>query len=295
MKFQSILQAAINELSYVSSNIQITLETVEELPFNQASGCFIKNESTQDATHQYWISFTEDFGAWIDADGSHAVLVVQESASVNDFQGSPIVCFTSHIAATCLGLQGQIAIHANVVSLDGVAIAFAGCSGRGKSTLTAYCANRGASFVTDDVLVVNRAGQVCPGNPRIKLFPHTGESFGLNASESTPYKIHYSLDQLGAISQKQPLPLGAIYLLEESSDRIYTEQLSPSQAMLDLLVHSYHVTEVMLDKSELFYAYTNLVAQVPVRKLFYPRTFNSLPKLYDFLQGEAYQLNPQVL
>lgn len=295
MRFDSILRAATHELNQISSTTQLTLESVATLPFHQALGYFYNNASAQDATRRYWISWSEDLGAWIDAEGRHAVLVVAESACVEQLQGSSLLCFASHIAATCLGLQGQVAIHANVVALEGVAIAFAGCSGKGKSTLTAYCASRGAGFVTDDVLVVDQRGHVQPGSPRIKLFPHTGEQFGLDASEPTTYKIHYGLEQLGAIVQQQALPLGAIYLLEESCDRIYTEQLPPSQAMLELLVHSYHVTEVMLDQPALFYAYTNLVAQVPVKKLFYPRTFDRLPPLYDFLQTEVQPLIPQLL
>ncbi len=293
MKFQSILQAATDELRHIS-NTQLTLELVAELPLNSGAGSIYKNSSAQNTSQHYWIPWTEEMGAWIDANGHHAILVVVESAPIEHIQGSPVLCFAAHIAATCLGLQGQIALHANVVALDGVAIAFAGCSGKGKSTLTTYCVSRGASFVTDDVLVVNDQGQVRPGSPRIKLFPHTGESFGLDASETTTYKIHYAIEQLGITPQNQSFPLGTIYLLEES-DRIYTEQLSPSQALLDLLIHSYHVTEIMPDQPSLFYAYTNLVAQVPVKKLFYPRSFESLPKLYDFLQTETHSFTPQLL
>jgi hypothetical protein len=201
--------------------------------------------------------------------------------------GELILGFSSVLTGTCLNLQGRVAIHANAVSLNGVAVAFVGYSGMGKSTLSAYCASRGAGFITDDVLVIDDRNQVTLGNPRIKLYPETGEQLGLDASAETTYKIFYSPEQLGAVQHQQPVKLGALYLLAESSDdEIYTEALPATQAIFNLLTHGYDVNEFISKHPDLLDAYVRLVQQVPVKTLYYPRSFDRLPDVYMFMLKE---------
>jgi hypothetical protein len=290
LPFTNILETASSELSHIPQQLHLTLEYVPSLPLDSKNN-FHKVYSDGCDTSRYWIPWTDDLGAWVDSDGSNVVLVVSEASERTQISRSLTIGLTGLIAGACLNLQGKVGIHANALSLEGLAVAFAGISGMGKSTLSTYCASRGAGFITDDILTVDADGLAHPGIPRLKLYPHTGESLGLDASEDTNYKIHYHPQQLGATLHQQPVPLGIIYLLAESSDHcIYSEQLSPSQAVFDVLIHSYYASQLIPSNPALLDAYLRLVTQVPVRKLFYPRDFAMLPNVYDFLLEEIHHL-----
>lgn len=289
MKSINIQETVYRELSQLPQTVRVTCECVPSLPVAESVNDLDTVYSKGCGADQYWVPWTEQLGAWINADGSDVVIVVRQDAQDMD-AGALTLGFTAVLTGLCLNLQGQVAIHANAVSLKELAIAFVGYSGMGKSTLSAYCAFRGAGFITDDVLVVDANGLVAPGNPRIKLYPHTGESLGLDASEETDYKIFYEPGQLGAKLHEQPVPLGIIYLLAESPDkRIYSEQLSPTQAVFDVLTHGYDVSKFIPNNPSLLDAYVRLVTQAQVKKLFYPRDFTLLPKVYEFLLEEIHQ------
>ena len=275
----NVLETVSRDLAQIPTTVRLSLEYVPSLPTTKKK-----------SSGQYWIDWTEQIGAWVSDDGSDVKILIRDDAREMDV-GELTLGFTSVLTGTCLNLQGQVAIHANAVSLEGLGLAFAGYSGRGKSTLSAYCASRGAGFITDDVLVVDQNGLVAPGNPRIKLYPETGATLGLEASEETDYKIFYEPAQLGAKLHEQPVPLGIIYLLDESPDkRIYAEQLPQTQAVFDLLIHGYDVSLFIPSNPRLLHAYAHLVKQTPVKQLFYPRDFAMLPQVYDFLLKEVHQL-----
>lgn len=291
MKFINILETVSRELNQIPQSVCVTLESVSSLPSAEKVNCLDTVYSKGCSADRYWIPWTEELGAWIDSNGSNVVIVVSEDCEEVEISGSLTLGLTSVITGACLNLKNHVAIHANAVSIEGLAMAFVGYSGMGKSTLSAYCASRGTGFITDDVLVVDSKGLVHPGNPRLKLYPHTGKSLGLDASQETDYKIYYHPEYLGAKFNEQPLPIGIIYLLAESSnDCIYTEQLSPSQAVFDLLTHSYYASQLIPGNPALLDAYLRVVMQAPVRKLFYPRDFTKLPDVYNFLLEEVHQL-----
>jgi|GEM_PF-2206652 len=290
-----IFQIASQEICLITQNIHLSIflkvESANKLPTIDGSGYFFKVVCPETGLNRYWINWTEDLGAWIEAEGTKATILVKESSEIEQVESSLITCFASHVAATCLSLQGRITIHANVIAVDRFAVAFAGDSGKGKSTLTAYCASRGAGFVTDDVLLVDAEGLAHPGSPRIKLFPSTGHYLGLNIAQETAYKIHYQPEYLGAFVQTTPLPLGIIYLLEDSAAEIYSELLAPGQAIMELIKNSYHTSVIMRDRLHFFDDYINLMNKTAVKKLFYPRKIERLPEVYNFILQEILQLS----
>jgi hypothetical protein len=276
----NVIETVSQELTQILPTAHLTLEYVPSLP----------TKAEEKSHKQHWISWTEKLGAWVNDDGSDVKILITEDAK-NMNLGTLTLGFTSVLTGICLNLKGQVAIHANAVSLEGLGIAFVGYSGMGKSTLSAYCVYQGAGLITDDVLVVDENAFLKPGNPRIKLYPETGESLGLDASAETDYKIFYEPGQLGAKLHDTPVPLGIIYLLAESlNGSIYAESIPQSQAVFELLTHGYDVTLFIPKNPHLFHAYTHLVKQVPVKKLFYPRDFEKLPQVREFLLKEIHQL-----
>lgn len=72
--------------------------------------------------------------------------------------GLAAVLTVGALCAFVLYLRGRLVLHASAVEHDGVAIAFAGASGRGKSTTAALACAAGARLVTDDLLTVTLPG-----------------------------------------------------------------------------------------------------------------------------------------
>ena len=286
----NVLENISKEFIQLPKTLNLSLNYTSYLPTESNDNYIYNSRLKKIIPDRYWFPWSEQLGAWIKADGSDVAILIKEDAKNMDV-GALMLGFTSVITGICLNLQGQVAIHANAVSLSELAIAFVGASGMGKSTLSTYCAFRGAGFITDDVLVVDNQGLAIPGNPRIKLFPHTCESLGLDISEKTNYKIFCQPEQLGAKLHPESVLLGIIYLLEESeNDDIYSETVTPSQATFELLNHGYDVNVFIPHNPKLLDAYTNLVGKIPVKKLCYPRDFKLLPQVYDFLLKEINQL-----
>jgi hypothetical protein len=286
-----ILEILDKELQQVPGKVALALEYVSCLP--EVSQ---KNSQKQipapgcRETGPYWVDWTEQLGAWIGPGGNDIKILLREDAKEIDADELTLG-FTSVLTGVCLNLQGRVAIHANAIVLEAQAVAFVGYSGMGKSTLSAYCASRGAGFMTDDVLVVDEQLRVVPGNPRLKLYPETGRCLGFDASAPTTYKIFYSPEQLGAVLPQQPVPLRQIYLLAESfNSQIYSQPIAATQAVFDLLTHGYEVNQFIPHNPALLDAYVQLVDRVPVQTLFYPREFAALPEVYDFLLEELHSL-----
>lgn len=288
-KLAHIVCLAKRELQHTTPNLKIEAKSAIKMPLITGEGYFAKFDLPETNSYHYWIEWTEDLGAWIEPDGKQAMILVKESRlnEVEPIESSLVTCLTSHISATCLSLQGQIAIHANVVALDSSkdnAVAFAGDSGRGKSTLTAYCVSQGAKFVTDDVLIFDELGNARLGTSRIKLFPSMASDLGLEDRATDDYKVYYDPRELGAEMATKSLPVKIIYILEESRDRtIYSEVLNLGEAITHLISHSYHTSALIKDNPSLFEQYIDLAQRMIVKKLFYPRQLDLLPAVYSYL------------
>jgi hypothetical protein len=286
----NVLEFLTDELHYIPQKISVQLESVSS--FTGLDPDNLQRVYSQEyGKNRYWIPWTDDLGAWITADGCDVVVLMTNNIDPQDLEQPLLTGLASVVAGTCLNLQGQIAIHANAVSLMGLAVGFIGYSGMGKSTLSAYCSSRGAGFITDDVLVISPEGMVSLGNHRLKLYPHTGQQLGLDISQQTDYKIYFQPDAIGAAILQKSVPIGILYLLAESEEgKLYSEEVAPSQSMFELLTHSYSASDIIPDSPGLLDVYADLINKTPIRKLYYPRDFAELPKVYDFLVNEVAEL-----
>lgn len=280
----NILKFVSEELSYLPNKPNLTVNYVAKLTYEGDQNFFRKFESGK----KYWLPWTDELAAWVSKDGSHVEIVVKESAKEQKMLGTLTLGLTSVIAATLTNIKNLVAIHANAIAINGAVIAFAGCSGAGKSTLSTYCLMQGSIFVTDDVLIVDSKGLVMPGNPRIKLFAHTASKLGLDSSQKTEYKNFYCPQDLGGKIHKDSFPLSVIYIPSiSSSDEIYSETLLPTNGFVELLTQSYHASKIIGDSKLLFFAYTSMLNRTTVKRLYYPRKFELLPKVFKFVSEEA--------
>lgn len=119
---------------------------------------------------------------------------------------------------------GLLALHACCVQVGDKAIAFAGDSGIGKSTLAAGLWKRGFSLLADDITVVDMsmagAPMVLPSFPQIKLWRDSLEKLGaspdgLRATRAALDKYHLPVrDRFSTM----PLPLAKLVLLKKGQD-----------------------------------------------------------------------------
>jgi hypothetical protein len=196
-----------------------------------------------------------------------------------------------------LCLRGVTCLHASAVAIKDHAIAFLGAAEVGKSTTAAGFAIQGYSTLTDDIVALwNRNGSllVQPGVPYISLWPNSAEilygtsdalprltpASGINSSWD---KRYLDLTQKGYQFQRQALPLGAIYILEEFNEDSTTphiEGVSPSKGFTKLLSNKY--SKYFFDKEaeiQEFKLLSWITNNIPLRKID-PRSHrDNLPKL----------------
>lgn len=123
----------------------------------------------------------------------------------------------SAVTGILLHQQGVLPLHASCVMVGDVAIAMAGVSGRGKSTLAGILSQRGHDVVTDDICPVSFQGGgvfITPGPPRIRLWPDASDLLGLShAGLATARPRHPKRVLVAPGTDAGPKPLGALIRL----------------------------------------------------------------------------------
>jgi hypothetical protein len=188
-------------------------------------------------------------------------------------------------------------LHATAVAIDGKAALFLGDCGLGKSTLAAAFLQTGYRLLSDDLLVLHRpqaALLAYPGSPRIKLFPRMAREFLGKAVAGVPMNP-YTHKMIVPLKEEQicadALPVGAVYALAPTSEvrsaEVSVSAMSKREAFLTLLASTFNRT--ILDSTRLqrqFEATRALANTLPVKRLFYPRSLDSLPAVLEFVVSD---------
>jgi hypothetical protein len=217
------------------------------------------------------------------------------SIVVDPMEGADARALRLGIVGPLLGViltqRGRFVLHASSVVIDGRAVAFAGPSGRGKSTLTAALARAGHPLVADDITVIDTSGPepyVLPGFARVKLWPDSANMLGEDVEALPllhPARTKRSL-QLDAF-HRDPVPLGRCYLLEDGSAEESLE-MAPREALLSLIGCTYQsqwLHETGASGANLLHC-SALVRSGVVRRLRRRRDFDALPEVVRFVEEE---------
>ena len=135
-------------------------------------------------------------------------------------------------------------LHASAVVIGGVAVAFAGRTGLGKSTLAASFAAAGFPALTDDCLIVKDAGEqfvAVPTYSSLRLWNDAANAVGdlgrrhRVAAYSQKIRVNRSTSNIPFCGH--PSPLRCVYLLERGSVRrgVLIEPLSERDAFIALI------------------------------------------------------------
>lgn len=245
----------------------------------------------------YHLCYADGTEFFVNRSGTEVWTTWLEAATLEDtatYLLGPVLGFV-------LRLRGVICLHASGVAIGDRAIAFLGPPRAGKSTTVACFAARGCPVLTDDVVALVDLGavfQMQPGYPHLRLWPSSVELLYGSAQalpRLTPKdginswwdKRDLDLRAHGHAFQQQPLPLAAVYLLDDNANARQTPHIEPvpvHAGLMTLVANTY--VNYLLDsqaRAREFDLLGRLVANVPLRRVCHYKELRSVTQLCDAL------------
>lgn len=192
--------------------------------------------------------------------------------------------------------RGFLPLHASVVTIRGRAVALAGISTAGKSTLAAALSARGHGILADDACVIDfRDGMpvVWPTVGVIRLWPDSVRRLG-GDPDSLPMALGARRKYLvGApVSSSDPVPLSTVLILgrdvlAEPGGR--SQILRGSQAHLSVMevVHRRRMARLLGTEGRCFLMAAQTASATTVARLFHPYLPTGLASLMDRVEALA--------
>ena len=194
---------------------------------------------------------------------------------------------------------GCESLHSTAIVIDGEAVGFLGNCGYGKSTLGAGFLARGFPILTDDVLAVEPSDGrwiAHAGPARLKLFPTVARQVldRRSGPRLNPDTAKLVLPLNEGESTARALPLTALYVLNDPAEEPPAIDITPlggQQAFIEIIQAAFNLLQI--DRARLenhFGMATQLVRDVPLRRLTYPRKFASLDAVCGAVLDDAYEI-----
>lgn len=230
-------------------------------------------------------------GTILVSDGNLVAVDLQEGAKDEDF----VPYLTGYVLAVVLHQRNLLVLHASVVSLNGIGVAFVGAKGQGKSTIAASLQATGNRLISDDLLPIVFEGDrtlAIPGYPQIKLFEDSVMAIGETPARLPP--VHPSNSKLafsGVQFSHETIPLFAVYILN-IDDEISIERLGMPQAFIEATKHT-HLSYYLKESGsfEWHFAKCNeLVRSVPFFELNRPHDFRRINEVTEALRNHVDEL-----
>jgi hypothetical protein len=188
-----------------------------------------------------------------------------------------------------LSRRELLVLHASAVMTERGVIAFAGKSGRGKSTMALAFAKQGHALITDDCLALRiEEGKwmALPSYPGVRLWESSAEEL-VPGDASTCYVAHYTskrriIDADGLEFLTRPEPIGGLFVLGDEQPKICIENLTATRGFMAWAEFAYNLD--VRDTNflrEHFEALGKVTATIPAYALHYPREFSSLPAVRE--------------
>lgn len=208
------------------------------------------------------------------------------------------------VMGCALRLQGIPCLHASVIAVDNCAIAFIGAKGAGKSTTAAALAQRGQPILSEEIAafsLVETDFIVQPGYPRLRLWTPSIDYLGLSSTflkrifRAREKRYVELTTEKGASAwrfQDKPLPLAAIYILQNRQSELatpYIESIPTELGLMHLMAHRYpKFLTVEQDYVTREFAFlSSLAARIPIKKVYRPDNFIKLPEVCDVILNDA--------
>jgi hypothetical protein len=284
-----------------SSKPEIRIEYAERAAFRNLLSTLTVAPSNQTWLQRGWLEDGSAYLSWkdlseylISPSGDHILYCPDDRASPESVQ----VYLLGQALSFALVKKGIEPLHATVVVVGAEAIGFLGDNGYGKSTLAASFICAGHKLLTDDLLVLRQLGgalRAYPGPARLKLFPDAaglllGKGGRGTSMNSFTTKLVIPLGTTHSYSES--VPLRALYSLPSppdasSTSSIQIERLSRRKAFMEVLSHTFN--SLVVDSPRLrtqFHSTANIVGQIPVKRLQYPRRLDVLSSVRETILSD---------
>jgi hypothetical protein len=196
--------------------------------------------------------------------------------------------YLNQVLPLVLSRQGEFVFHASAIEIGSSALVFMGESGRGKSTLAASFATSGFRFLTDDGLQVeetNGGYRVLPSHPSIRLWQDSEDALVVEEVPIAP-PVQYTSkarflagEELAFCGEARALQ-GVYFLGEGIANTVEFEPLSPSEALVELVKHSFLLD---IEEQALLAQHFDRLARLVCRPMFYrldyPRRYQALAQV----------------
>lgn len=197
------------------------------------------------------------------------------------------------VLGALLHQRGMLVLHGSAVAFDGIAVAFLGYSGSGKSTAAASMNAKDCPIVADDLVVIDvidNTPMVYPAFPKLKLWPEVAESLGYKL-DALPYvnpKTSKRTASLALGFSLEPLPLRRIYILEKGG-AIEIQRLGLQESMIELVRCSYAIRSLNAGSnlSPHFSQCVKVTKGTSVCRLIRPFDLKSLPDFAHAVEEDA--------
>jgi hypothetical protein len=211
--------------------------------------------------------------------------------------------FTNQVQPLALSRQGKLVLHASAVVVGETALAFAGESGRGKSTLAASFATHGMKFLCDDGLQLEWDDDdhplAVPSQPSLRLWEDSCEAVlpaGYALGPPLDYTTKLRIIADGSLPFcDEPSRLGALYFLDATpTASVQIRPLPAAEAVRELIRHSF-----LLDIAEQqmlathFDAVSRMARLARQFRIGYPRDYRLLPAVREAIIRHAGELLPR--
>jgi hypothetical protein len=180
-------------------------------------------------------------------------------------------------------------LHASAVVQDGGAMAFAGQTGSGKSTLSTALSRAGATLMCDDALVVDPRGGRFYGVPMynaVRLWPDSVEALFDKSAAGFPTVSHYNVKRIVKVSNGSPPDAPALLRVicvmaakdeMRRARQVACRALTPRDALMRLTPFAFHLDVCDADQlRQHFERLASVVERVPVIELVYPWRLGAL-------------------
>jgi hypothetical protein len=201
------------------------------------------------------------------------------------------------VAPLVMSLRGRLVLHASAVSTPRGAVAFAGETGQGKSTLAASLARRGFPVIADDCLLLREdidCSVVMPSYPGLRLWPDAVAHLFGEGPECLAV-AHYSDKRRLVVAESgtnfDRVPLWRLFLFPSTGSAdplgIEIERLFGSEALVEIVKRAYvlDVTD-RATMARVFETTSKVVARTTVYRLNYPYDFALLSRIGSAVTGE---------
>lgn len=205
------------------------------------------------------------------------------------------------LLTTCLGIllqqRGEMVLHASTVARDGRAVALAGISSVGKSTLAAAFSRHGWMIVADEATRVSIGPEVdpmaVPGAPTLLLWSRALKELGVDVNGLHPVRrglAKYALSVHDRFASEPQRLTDLCVLVTSNREEVAVETLtgfSRFRAFLDHTFREPYQAGLGLSRSRQAQC-ASVVPHVRVHRLTWPQRWTDLDEAVDLIQNAVF-------